>query len=336
MTDIIETEFKIDGASPYLKRAIEQLVWESIRGPLAFPTKDKRGHDLYLSLYICCGNRLILNNPLWYTPWVVSIAMHHIVVNLNESLKANKRTAFGFWSQWLAIANRANALSIYKSILAQETYESTKILLVEWKKALRCKKHWIHQSFSAQIFVYKIVHAVQECPNLRILCNARLSGKPAYSFVASDRILCNARLSGKTAYSFISSDIKHMFADRLSYLQQLITQIHECKKYSLHSFIWNRPQSKLIMKQMIELDSTRFNRCGNRLCIHDSYMSYKYQLPIAQIDEFIGRGLSLVRKKKWFICKGCKLYFYCGKRCQKIHWNKQHRLNCQSHIGYWL
>eukprot|EP01083_Nonionella_stella_P170999 583202_1 len=27
-------------------------------------------------------------------------------------------------------------------------------------------------------------------------------------------------------------------------------------------------------------------------------------------------------------CKGCKSTYYCGKSCQKRHWNSRHRLNC--------
>ncbi|MCP4143180.1 MAG: hypothetical protein GY755_23315, partial [Chloroflexi bacterium] len=32
-------------------------------------------------------------------------------------------------------------------------------------------------------------------------------------------------------------------------------------------------------------------------------------------------------------CKGCGEIFYCGKRCQKIHWNSVHRHQCNR---YWL
>eukprot|EP01083_Nonionella_stella_P208972 757953_1 len=29
-------------------------------------------------------------------------------------------------------------------------------------------------------------------------------------------------------------------------------------------------------------------------------------------------------------CKGCKSTYYCGKSCQKRHWNSRHRLNCSA------
>ena len=33
---------------------------------------------------------------------------------------------------------------------------------------------------------------------------------------------------------------------------------------------------------------------------------------------------------KWFKCKKCRVTNYCNRKCQKIHWNKIHCLECES------
>ena len=34
--------------------------------------------------------------------------------------------------------------------------------------------------------------------------------------------------------------------------------------------------------------------------------------------------------RKWYKCKQCRVTNYCSRRCQKIHWNKVHRFQCES------
>ncbi len=34
------------------------------------------------------------------------------------------------------------------------------------------------------------------------------------------------------------------------------------------------------------------------------------------------------QKKKLKKCVGCNLFYYCSKRCQKLHWNNIHRYCC--------
>eukprot|EP01084_Bolivina_argentea_P254930 428690_1 len=41
------------------------------------------------------------------------------------------------------------------------------------------------------------------------------------------------------------------------------------------------------------------------------------------------------KDEKYKICKGCKMTYYCGKKCQKKSWNKRHRMDCKQLSKYY-
>ena len=40
-------------------------------------------------------------------------------------------------------------------------------------------------------------------------------------------------------------------------------------------------------------------------------------------------GWSSLARKKWYKCKGCKMVFYCSRKCQKYDWSRlDHKKLC--------
>eukprot|EP01084_Bolivina_argentea_P184799 318742_1 len=89
-------------------------------------------------------------------------------------------------------------------------------------------------------------------------------------------------------------------ASMLKFGKKYINQIVEKTKRSLHK------EEKQFLKQSVKNWKSIGSQCQNMKC-HKSGDSLK-------------------------ICKGCKLVFYCSKRCQKIDWNRYrfgHRIKCK-------
>eukprot|EP01084_Bolivina_argentea_P279797 478386_1 len=68
-------------------------------------------------------------------------------------------------------------------------------------------------------------------------------------------------------------------------------------------------------------------RCNNPKCNRD-YIQYrygdKYNLSVLSIQQVLDTKKNVMKK-----CKGCKMVFYCNKRCQKYDWNRfDHKKLC--------
>ena len=65
--------------------------------------------------------------------------------------------------------------------------------------------------------------------------------------------------------------------------------------------------------------------CGNEEC-NVQYYEHKYGTYDGS-DKFTHR--SEAKRADWYRCKGCKLVYYCSRRCQKIDWNGgKHKAIC--------
>ena len=81
-------------------------------------------------------------------------------------------------------------------------------------------------------------------------------------------------------------------------------------------------------------ESTTF--CGNVRCSKDALQD-KYGVnekefddPLKILDALSKFSHNREKRKKWYICKGCKTTHYCSRRCQKVSWNRQnHKYQCQ-------
>ena len=67
------------------------------------------------------------------------------------------------------------------------------------------------------------------------------------------------------------------------------------------------------------------------------FMSLRFENPYHAITYGVtklSKCMTCNRKRKVFVsfytCKGCKVMQYCSKKCQKIHWNKEHRKYCKT------
>lgn len=81
-------------------------------------------------------------------------------------------------------------------------------------------------------------------------------------------------------------------------------------KSNINYYIQQKPESlkeldfiRLSKKEMIKI-------CGNIKCQVSKRNKKHYQV------------------KKFYICRGCKLKYYCDKKCQKIDWKINHRFEC--------
>eukprot|EP01083_Nonionella_stella_P301764 1037155_1 len=79
-------------------------------------------------------------------------------------------------------------------------------------------------------------------------------------------------------------------------------------------------------------------RCGNVKC-DNKYLMYKYGNRASEVyDVRLHEGYfqtgwkewkPLKPIRKWYICSGCKLIYYCSRKCQKMSWNRQnHKFHC--------
>eukprot|EP01083_Nonionella_stella_P108652 316183_1 len=79
-------------------------------------------------------------------------------------------------------------------------------------------------------------------------------------------------------------------------------------------------------------------RCGNVKC-NNKYLMYKYGDRASEVydvrlhEGYFQNGWKkwkpLKPIRKWYICSGCKLIYYCSRKCQKMSWNRQnHKFHC--------
>ena len=76
------------------------------------------------------------------------------------------------------------------------------------------------------------------------------------------------------------------------------------------------------MRIMVE---NQHKQCGNFRCCKN-YQDDKYGAGIDKTDES-WRNRKVINK--WYICKGCRSMYYCGRKCQKISWKYGHRRQCK-------
>eukprot|EP01083_Nonionella_stella_P167612 563804_1 len=111
---------------------------------------------------------------------------------------------------------------------------------------------------------------------------------------------------------------QHQYHDALYYLRKCYTIFNQMNDES--NCVMNR---KLYLKQKRKLKKLIFrsnsaNIDGSRYIAHcGNCNSYR--------DNCKHCGNC---KGKYKLCKGCRSVFYCGKSCQKKHWNVSHRFDC--------
>lgn len=82
-------------------------------------------------------------------------------------------------------------------------------------------------------------------------------------------------------------------------------------------------------------------KCGNNECTKN-YLMDKYGIDFVSMNPCVDnngsdkdrKGIIKLNKQwnqrkkvnKWYICNGCKIVKYCSSKCQKIAWNKRHRM----------
>ena len=65
------------------------------------------------------------------------------------------------------------------------------------------------------------------------------------------------------------------------------------------------------MSQMKPVNKCTTKHCGNNKC--------KYKFDSGRCNKI----------KKWYICAGCKLIYFCSRKCQKYCWNRlNHKYHC--------
>ena len=70
--------------------------------------------------------------------------------------------------------------------------------------------------------------------------------------------------------------------------------------------------------------------CGNTKC-KKAYLTHKYGINLQLLPTMPQESWKNLKVlNKWYICGGCKLVYYCSRKCQKISWNKQnHAYQCK-------
>lgn len=79
----------------------------------------------------------------------------------------------------------------------------------------------------------------------------------------------------------------------------------------------NRIQEKKYLKYAFYYKHTQ---CQNKKC-GKKYLKHKFDVDSLPISQNGLPEMSLKCVRKFYICKGCHLTFYCSRRCQKVDWN---------------
>jgi len=83
---------------------------------------------------------------------------------------------------------------------------------------------------------------------------------------------------------------------------------------------WKR--SVIMWKGKVIMNMENMVRCNNPKCNRD-YIQYRYGRNYKTSNMNIERLIS-IKKNKWYKCGGCKMVFYCRRKCQKYDWNRYH------------
>ena len=74
----------------------------------------------------------------------------------------------------------------------------------------------------------------------------------------------------------------------------------------------------------------RDKKCGNLRCKTDYiYDCFGKEYGKATQEYDVKFWTTVIMKKRWKICKGCKTTYYCSRRCQKKAWIQGHKQQCQ-------
>ena len=118
---------------------------------------------------------------------------------------------------------------------------------------------------------------------------------------------------------FLYDKFKRMMDETL-YLQRPQTNDRKCSKHTFLTYVKNYEFIKFIDRYqklfylhwepttLVPLSLKPFKACAYYNC---------------------NKLKTNINKIKMKICKGCKLTYYCSRKCQKIHWNSKHRTECQ-------
>eukprot|EP01084_Bolivina_argentea_P246421 412405_1 len=138
-------------------------------------------------------------------------------------------------------------------------------------------------------------------------------------------ILCS-RILDLIAYKL--SKYKHKMKQIIQVNVSFVNKMNEMylinKNTSYHERLFDSSVYSSLKRQKETVEFRKHNmRCGNNKC-KILYHVHKYGI---RTDA----SYSVLKPiNKWYRCAGCKLMYYCSRKCQKYAWNMlNHRMHCQ-------
>ncbi len=127
----------------------------------------------------------------------------------------------------------------------------------------------------------------------------------------------------KTMQNCIKWKMDPKMLNRLCILSEKSTK---CTIFSqeLHGSLDHNKQHKqyyqLMIKYLIQIITHKLTKCNHTRCLN-RYISFKYGDTVNKvITQHAKFPLSV--ENKWYLCKRCRLVYYCSRKCQKRDWSR--------------